>query len=100
MIKHMVMWKLKDEAEGNQKDKNALILKEKLEDLKGKIDGLLHIEVGIDFSKTENSSDVVLYSEFETKEALVAYQEHPLHIQAGSFVRGVVAERRLVDFEI
>lgn len=60
MVKHIVMWKLKEYACGNTKEKNAQIIKEKLESLKDKISGILKIEVGIDFSKTENSADVVL----------------------------------------
>lgn len=60
MVKHIVMWKLKEYACGNTKEKNAQIIKEKLESLKDKIPGILKIEVGIDFSKTENSADVVL----------------------------------------
>ncbi len=67
MIKHIVAWKLKETAHGNSKKENALIIKEKLESLNGKIEGLVKLEVGIDFSNTENSSDLVLYSEFKTK---------------------------------
>ena len=48
MIKHIVMWKLKDEAEGNSKDENAKIIKNSLEDLKGKINEIVDIEVVID----------------------------------------------------
>ena len=62
MIKHIVMWKLKDEAHGNDKATNAKLIKEKLEALSGKIDGLLKIEVGIDFLGGGNF-DVALYSE-------------------------------------
>jgi Stress responsive A/B Barrel Domain. len=58
---------------------NAQILKEKLLAMQGKVDGLLKIEVGFDFSEEKDSSDVVLYSEFATKEALYQYQIHPDH---------------------
>ena len=61
MIKHIVMWKLKDEAEGNSKDENAKIIKNSLEDLKGKINEIVDIEVGIDVNKSEQAYDVVLY---------------------------------------
>ncbi len=62
MIKHIVMWKLKDEAEGNSKAENAKIIKNSLEDLKGKINEIVHLEVGIDVNKSEQAYDVVLYS--------------------------------------
>ncbi len=99
MIKHIVMWKLKDEAHGNDKATNAKLIKEKLEALDGKIDGLLKIEVGIDFVGN-NNLDVVLYSELSSKEALDTYQNHPLHQAILPFVRDAVTERKAVDFEI
>ena len=61
MIKHIVMWKLKDEAEGNSKAENAKIIKNSLEYLKGKINEIVNIEVGIDVNKSEQAYDVVLY---------------------------------------
>ncbi len=99
MIKHIVMWKLKDEAHGNDKATNAKLIKEKLEALDGKIDGLLKIEVGIDFVGN-NNLDVVLYSELSSKEALDTYQNHTLHQAILPFVRDAVTERKAVDFEI
>lgn len=100
MIKHIVMWKLKERALGNKKEKNALLIKEKLEALNGKIPGLLKLEVGIDFSQTPDSSDIVLYSEFESREALNNYQSHPEHKAIIPFVSEAREERRVVDYEI
>ncbi len=98
MIKHIVMWKLKDDAHGNDKATNAGLIKEKLEDLSGKIDGLLKIEVGIDFLGGGNF-DVVLYSELSSKEALDTYQNHPLHQAVLPFIREAVMDRKAVDYE-
>lgn len=100
MIKHFVMWKLKDTAHGNDRATNARLVKEKLEGLHGKIPGLLAIEVGLDFSATENSADAVLYSEFADREALRNYQSHPLHQQVAAFVAAATSERRVVDHEV
>ena len=100
MVKHIVAWKLKDNANGNTKEENALLIKEKLEALNGRIPGLVKIEVGIDFSKTEMSSDIILYSEFESKEDLNNYQIHPEHKAVVPLVVDVTLERRLVDYEI
>ncbi len=100
MIKHIVLWKLKDTAHGNTKEQNAQLIKEKLEALAGKIPGLLKIEVGIDFSRTEQSSDVVLYSEFTDKAALDAYQEHPLHKAVMPFILEARSERRVSDYSL
>lgn len=99
MIKHIVMWKLKDEAHGNDKATNAKLIKEKLEALNGKIDGLLKLEVGIDFLDGGNF-DVVLYSELSKKEDLDIYQNHPLHQALLPFVREAVVDRKAVDYEV
>ena len=99
MIHHIVAWRLKDSALGNDKAANARLLKEKLEALPAQIPVLRSLAVGLDFSATENSSDVVLVTSFATKADLAAYQVHPAHKAVGLFVREVVAERRLVDFE-
>lgn len=99
MIKHIVMWKLKDEAHGNDKATNAHLVKEKLEALSGKIEGLQKIEVGIDFLGGGNF-DVVLYSELSSKEALDFYQNHPLHQAVLPFIREAVMDRKAVDFEV
>lgn len=99
MVKHIVMWKLKDEAHGNDKATNARLIKEKLEALNGKIEGLLKLEVGIDFLGGGNF-DVVLYSKLSKKEDLDTYQNHPLHQALLPFVKEAVTERKAVDFEV
>jgi heme-degrading monooxygenase HmoA len=100
MIKHIVMWKLKETVNGNSEYENALNIKNKLEALNGKIPGLVKIEVGIDFSKTESSKDVVLVSEFETKEDLDHYQVHPEHKALIPLIAEVSLDRTVVDYEI
>lgn len=98
MVKHIVMWKLKEEAHGNDKATNARLIKEKLEALNGQISGLIRLEVGIDFLG-EGNLDVILYSELENREALDTYQNHPLHQALLPFVKEAVTERKAVDYE-
>ena len=74
-------------------------MRDKLEALRGQIPGLLRLEVGLDFSATENSADVVLVTEFASRDDLAAYQVHPAHKAVGVFVSQVVSERRFVDYE-
>jgi len=100
MIKHIVLWRLNESAYGNDKKTNAQILKEKLLAMQNKVDGLLKIEVGFDFSNEKDSCDVVLYSEFENKEALHQYQIHPDHEDIKKWLREVRYERRVVDYGI
>jgi hypothetical protein len=99
MVKHIVFWKLHEEANGQTKAENALAIKQQLEDLNGKIPGLIQLEVGIDFLHSPESADVVLYSEFESKEALDAYAIHPLHKGVMPFIAAARSERRVVDYE-
>jgi hypothetical protein len=100
MIKHIVLWKLKEEANGLSKTENAVVIKQKLEDLNGKIEGLIHLEVGMDFLHSPESVDITLYSEFESKAALDFYQQHPLHKAIMPFIAEARSERRVVDYEV
>jgi hypothetical protein len=100
MIKHIVFWTLKENAESNDKATNASIIKTMLEELNDKISCIVKLEVGIDFSKTAHSAEVALYSEFNTKEDLEAYQSHPDHKRVAQFVAKCVESRVMVDYEI
>ena len=100
MLVHIVFWRLHDPApNGRTKQHNAIELKRRFEALAGVIPGMTRCEVGIDISGTDESSDVVLYSEFESKAALDAYQPHPAHKDIVGFLKGVRSERRVVDYE-
>ena len=98
MIKHIVAWKLKDEAQGNSREANAAIIKEKLEALVGKIPGLLKAKV---FKTLDGCKDYdyTLISELESEEALAGYQEHPLHKEVSAFVKNVRESRASIDYE-
>ena len=100
MVKHIVMWKLKDSARGASRDQNALELKSVLEDLKHKIRVIKNIEVGINFNKSPAAYDVVLYSEFDSSDDLQTYQKHPDHVKVVGFVNEIRDERVVVDYEI
>ena len=99
MIKHVVMWKLKDFAEGADKKENAQKIKSKLEGLKDKIEEIKFIEIGININDSADSYDVVLYSEFDSIEDLKIYQSHPEHVMVGDFISKVRLERKVVDYK-
>ena len=99
MIKHIVMWRLKDEALGATKSENALKLKETLLALKDVIEELKEVEVGINFNPSDAAFDVVLYSAFDNKEGLEAYQKHPEHVKIVEFVGEIRSDRAVVDYE-
>ena len=101
MIKHIVMWKLKDHAEAANKQENAQKLKKRLEGLKVHIPELLKVEAGINFNDSEAAFDVVLYSEFESRDALTRYQKHAEHQKLISeFLDKVRTEKHVVDYEV
>ena len=100
MIKHIVMWTLKDEAAGAGRADNARKMKEMLEALAGLVPCLSKIEVGIDVFAASPACDVILYSEFATRADLDAYQVHPEHQKVVAFVKQVAASRSMVDYEI
>ena len=98
MVRHIVMWNLAEEAEGKTKAENAAILKERLEGLVGKIDGLLTAQVTINFNPA--GMDLCLYSEFTDKAALDGYQGHPLHVAVKEYVHKVVVARVVHDAQM
>jgi hypothetical protein len=100
MVKHIVVWKLKDEAHGNDRQTNANLIKEKLLALRGRIPGIVALEVGFDVSRSSISGDVVLYSEFIDMKALAEYQVHPEHEALKPFIAGATTERRVVDYQV
>lgn len=99
MVKHIVMWKLKEQAHGNSKEKNAVEIKKRLEALPAEIEVIKHLEVGIDFLKSDMSADVIVTVELDSKADLENYRVHPDHQAVIPFINEVVDERRVVDYE-
>lgn len=100
MIKHIVMWRVKDRENDRSREEYSRVIKEQIDGLRGRIPGLLHVEGGVDFSRSDTSMDVVLYSEFESRAALDGYQDHPAHQELVKVVGPLRIERRIVDYEI
>lgn len=97
MVTHIVFWALKDEAEGHDKRENAEHIKELLEALVGVVPGLIKAEVGI--NENGGKYDAALFSQFESWDALHAYDSHPEHLKVRAFVKTVRLKRESVDFE-
>lgn len=98
MIKHIVMFKFKEWAEGDDRSTNIKALKAKLEVLPAQIGDIKSFEVGINFLEASVAYDLVLLSEFESKEALYRYQKHPEHIKVADFVGKACESRIVVDY--
>ena len=96
MVKHIILWKLKEEH-NNAEVKNGI--KTGLEGLIGKIPGLVEIKVQNKGLESSNA-DVMLYSVFESEETLKGYSKHPEHVAvANTFVRPFTEVRLCLDFE-
>ncbi|CDG01190.1 Putative Stress responsive A/B barrel domain protein [Clostridium chauvoei JF4335] len=93
------MWKLKDNAEGNDKFINSNKIKDSLEALRGVISEIKFIEVGINIKEGEQAYDVVLNSEFNNLEELDKYQKNPEHLKVAGFIGKVADSRVVVDYE-
>lgn len=100
MVKHIVLFKLKESALGNDKNQNAIMIKEKLERLPSKIDVIREYEVGINFVDSDRALDVSLISGFGTKKDLEKYRVHPDHIEVVTFIKDVTENSVVVDYEI
>jgi hypothetical protein len=91
MIKHIVLWRLKNKAD-------VARVKQELESMRGRIPGLLGLEVGVNFA-AGSPVDVGLYTEFTDRAALAAYADHQVHAPVKQTVGALVAERWVLDYE-
>lgn len=100
MVKHIILWTLKDEYVGTEKEDIKAGIKEGLEGLAGKIPGLVDIKVMTQGLASSNA-DVMLDSTFESEEALKGYSVHPSHVEvANTKVRPFTAIRACLDYEV
>lgn len=100
MIKHIVMWKFKNFAEGASKTDNLLKVKSMLEALPEKIDFIREMQVNLNVNPKEGMFDAVLISAFDSLEDVNRYKVHPEHVKISSFVALVKEDRASVDYEI
>ena len=100
MVKHVILWQLKDELSAEEKAEIVAGIKEGLEGLAGKIPGLIDIKVNTGALPTSNA-DVMLDTTLESVEALKGYSTHPAHVAvADSKVRPYYKNRVCLDYEV
>ena len=95
MIKHIVMWNVRGDTPA-ARARGIAQLQSSFAGLRGRIPGLLHIEVGVDSSRIDYACDVVLYSEFDSQAALDAYAVHPEHLR----VRQELGDLRIARYQV
>ncbi len=99
MLKHIVMWRLKEEALGQSREANAHAMQSQLLALRGLVPGLLELEVGLELDNPHpQQAHVLLYSVFDNRDSLAAYAQHPEHLKVVDFIKTVVDERRCIDY--
>lgn len=100
MVKHIILWTLKEMSD-SEKESVKKGIKEGLEGLKGKIPGLINIKVNTEGRLASSTADLMLDSTFESTEALKGYSKHPEHVAvADSKVRPYTASRSCLDYEV
>lgn len=97
MVKHIVLFKLKEDAPKSEKTEVMEKFKEAIEALQNIIPCIRKIEVGINKNPNE-SWDIALYSEFDSFEDLDTYAKHPEHIAAGKIIADLRVDRSCVDY--
>lgn len=100
MIRHIIMLKLHEFADGCDKQTNAVRVKKVMEAMRGKIEGLHALEVGINQLPDPQAFDVVLITTIKDWDALEAYRVHPLHLEVVELLKKVRSDRVVVDFEV
>ena len=99
MIKHIVVWTLKDQAEGMTKQQNLQKMKTLLEALPNKILQIKGFQVGLNKFPSDAAADISLISEFTNKADLDIYQNHPEHKKVAEFIGKIRNQRFVVDYE-
>lgn len=100
MVKHIILWKLREDLTEAQKVSVKADIKKYLESLVGKVPGLLDVKVNVDGRLDSSTADVMLDSTLESPEALRGYAKHPEHVAvADTYVRPYTALRSCFDFE-
>ena len=99
MLKHIVMWKFKPEAEGADKAANLVRAKALLDACAGLTPGMRMLEVAIAQPGLECTYDLVLDAEFDDAAALDAYQNPPQHLAVKPFIGAVRLERQCMDYQ-
>ena len=101
MVKHIILWTLKEELSEAEKERVKKGIKDGLEALVGKVPGLLEVKVNIDGRLSTSTADVMLDSTLDSEEALRRYASHPAHVEvADTKVRPYTSLRSCLDFEI
>lgn len=100
MLKHIVMWRFTDGAQGKSSREHALWMKEHLEALVGVVPEIRSMEVGVNCCPSDTAYDAVLISTFDDMDAMNRYKVHPAHVAVADYCKQVRESRVDIDYEI
>ena len=100
MIRHIVMFKLKDFATEAEKMAAAVEVKNRLDELPLKIGVIRRYKAGIDVRKLSWSYDIVLEMDFDSLADLDAYTIHPVHQEFIMFNKDYSIDKACIDYEV
>ena len=95
MIRHVVLWRLKP-GSGD----TARLIRDALQAQRGRIPGLVAVEVGKNFGTSRRSVDLALICDFESREALAGYHRHPAHLETRAIVDPLIEDHWIADYEL
>jgi hypothetical protein len=99
VIRHIVLWRLKSECKQAGRIPNIDRIRHNVAAMRAAVPGLLHLDVALNQVPMPDAADLILYSEFESWQALRGYEDHPLHVELRSLISPLRLERRVVDYE-
>lgn len=100
MIRHVVIWRFQRQPATGDWHSNLIKAKALLDGMQGRLPGVLRLETGINQEESEEGADLLLLMDFQNRDALDMYRNHPVHLEVIAFLRQVRSERRVIDYEI
>lgn len=101
MVKHIILWTLRDDLNAAEKQAVKQRIKAGLEGLVGVVPGLLEAKVHIDGRLASSNADLMLDTTLESPAALQGYAQHPEHLRvANEQVRPYTAQRTCLDYAL
>jgi hypothetical protein len=98
MIRHIVMFKMKEFSGKDEKLNQATRLKAALEALPDLIPEIRFYEVGLNFVDSARALDMVLISYFNSINELEKYRVHPEHLKVIDMVKELTEYTVVVDY--
>lgn len=99
MVRHLVEWNFIDSLSEEERAQARIVIREKLENVAKEVSGVVNLQVM--FNELDSSNrDILLFADYDSVEALNAYQIHPAHLDAKEYIGSRTKDRACFDYEI